>query len=186
MNIYDFDGTIYDGDSSIDFYKYAIHRNKRCLLILPKFFISTILYITKIKNKEYLKSSFYSFVKYIKNIDEIIEDFYKENQHKIKEYYIKQKEPTDIIITAGAEFIIEPFKKALGFKLIGTKVNKKTGKLESKNCHDEEKVKRLKEEGITSCKNFYSDSNSDTPLTKIAEQSYKVKGKEITKWEEVK
>lgn len=182
MNIYDFDGTIYDGDSSIDFFKYSIHRNKKCLLILPKFFISIILYLIKVKDKEYFKSCFYSFVKYFDNIDELIEDFYNTHKSKIKEFYLRQKEPTDIIISAGAEFIIEPFAKNLNFKLIGTKVNKKTGELESKNCHDKEKVNKLKEIGITSCKNFYSDSKSDLPLTLIAKNSYKVKGEEITKW----
>ena len=60
MNIYDFDGTIYDGDSSIDFFKYCIHKNKKCLLILPKFLLSILLYIIKIKDKEYLKSCFYN------------------------------------------------------------------------------------------------------------------------------
>ena len=35
MNIYDFDKTIYDGDSSIDFYKFCVKKNK--LLILNSF-----------------------------------------------------------------------------------------------------------------------------------------------------
>ena len=182
MNIYDFDGTIYDGDSSIDFFKFCIHKNKKCLLILPKFLLSILLYIIKIKDKEYLKSCFYSFLKYFNNIDEIIDDFWKINRSKIKEFYKSQKEPTDIIITAGPEFLIEKISKELNFKLIGTKVNKHTGLLESKNCHDTEKVNRLKELGITSCKNFYSDSNSDLPLTKIATNSFKVKGSVFTRW----
>ena len=35
MNIYDFDKTIYDGDSSIDFYKFCVKKNK--LMILTSF-----------------------------------------------------------------------------------------------------------------------------------------------------
>ena len=69
MNIYDFDGTIYDGDSSIDFYKYCIRVNKKCLLILPKLIVSIVLYLLKIKEKEYLKSVFFFFFKYFENID---------------------------------------------------------------------------------------------------------------------
>ena len=40
MNIYDFDKTIYDGDSSIDFLLFEIKRNKKVFLTLPK----TVLY----------------------------------------------------------------------------------------------------------------------------------------------
>ena len=31
INSYDFDKTIYDGDSSADFYKYCLKRNKKVL-----------------------------------------------------------------------------------------------------------------------------------------------------------
>ena len=34
MNIYDFDGTIYDGDSSIDFFKYSLKKHKNLFLLL--------------------------------------------------------------------------------------------------------------------------------------------------------
>ena len=49
INIYDFDKTIYDGDSSIDFFKYCIKINKKCLRILPKLALAIILYLLKIK-----------------------------------------------------------------------------------------------------------------------------------------
>lgn len=182
MNIYDFDGTIYDGDSSVDFYIYCLKRNKKCLLILPKFALSILLYMIKVKDKEYLKSCFYNYLKYFDDIDKVIDDFWKQNEYKIKDFYKKQKKSTDIIITASPEFLIEKISRYLNFKLIGTKVNKKTGLLESKNCHDIEKVNRLKEIGINSCENFYSDSKSDTPLTKIAKKSFLVKKNIITKW----
>ena len=36
MNVYDFDGTIYDGDSTVDFFLHALKRNPSVLLHLPK------------------------------------------------------------------------------------------------------------------------------------------------------
>lgn len=36
MNVYDFDGTIYNGDSTIDFFLYALKRKPSILLHIPK------------------------------------------------------------------------------------------------------------------------------------------------------
>lgn len=63
LNVYDFDKTIYDGDSSIDFYLFCLKRKKSIILLLPKQVFAMILYKLKIKDKEYFKSQFFSFVK---------------------------------------------------------------------------------------------------------------------------
>lgn len=185
-NIYDFDGTIYDGDSSIDFYKYCIKVNKKCLLILPKLIVSIVFYLLKIKEKEYLKSVFFSFVKYFDNINVVVENFWKLNFKKIKRFYIKQKNSKDIIVSASPEFLLKPIAKKLKFNLIATKIDTKTGKLIGKNCWRIQKVKRLNEYGINKCEKFYSDSLSDIPLSKLAKDSYIVKKNNIIPWNEYK
>ena len=63
INAYDFDKTIYDGDSSIDFYFFCLKRNKRILLCLPVQILGFLLYIFKIKNKTYFKEKAFSFLK---------------------------------------------------------------------------------------------------------------------------
>ena len=35
MNVYDFDKTIYDGDSTIDFYFYCLKKHPKIILCLP-------------------------------------------------------------------------------------------------------------------------------------------------------
>lgn len=35
MNVYDFDKTIYDGDSTADFYMFSLKRHKMILTLLP-------------------------------------------------------------------------------------------------------------------------------------------------------
>ena len=50
MNIYDFDKTIYDGDSSIDFYKFCVKKNKLLILNSFKVLFYYFLYIFKMKN----------------------------------------------------------------------------------------------------------------------------------------
>lgn len=185
INIYDFDDTIYDGDSSIDFFKYSIKKNKKVLLTIPSILFAFVLYMLKIKEKEYFKSKFFSFVKYFDNIEKVVDDFWKGNYYKIKEFYIKCHKDTDIIISASPEFLLKPVSKKYKFKLVGSKVNVKTGKFE-KNCYGEEKVKRLNKLGYKNCNKFYSDSLSDLPLKNISKEAYIVKGNNIINWVDYK
>lgn len=186
INIYDFDETIYDGDSSIDFFKYALSKNKKCFLITPKLIIAIILYLLKIKEKEYLKSIFFSFVKYFDNIDLIVKNFWQLNDKKIKKFYLKQRNKNDIIISASPEFLLKPVAQKYNFQLIATLVDTSTGKIVGKNCYGEEKVNRLIKTGIKQFDKFYSDSLSDTPLSKLAKEAYIVKKEKIIKWSDYK
>lgn len=49
MNVYDFDGTIYNGDSTIDFFLYALKRNPSVLRYLPKQVWGFVLYGIKVQ-----------------------------------------------------------------------------------------------------------------------------------------
>ena len=181
INAYDFDGTIYDGDSSFDFYKYSLKRNKKVLLQIPVQLFGTILYILKIYDKTKFKEKIFSFVKRI-DIDTYVKEFWDINKSKIKKWYIDQKDKTDVIISASPEFLLKPLEKEMDFKVIATKVNKYTGKFESLNCHDYEKIKRYEELYNKRIKRFYSDSiKADKPMLEYAEEAYLVEKDIITK-----
>ncbi len=183
INAYDFDETIYDGDSSVNFYLYSLKRNKSVLLQLPIQIYGTIIYKLRIIDKTKFKEYIFSFLRRIDNVDEYVDDFWKLNKSKIKKWYLDQKDKTDVIISASPEFLLKPLEKDYNFKVIATKVNKKTGKFESKNCHDFEKIKRFEEKyKNTKIKRFYSDSiKADKPMLQYAEEGYLVKKNEITK-----
>jgi len=184
MNVYDFDKTIYDGDSSIDFYLYCLSKNKKCLLIIPSFFFALILYKLKLRNKEYLKSKFFRFVIYFDNIEAEARNFWKNKNFILKDFYLKKHENSDIIISASPEFLLKPMCEHHSFELIATKIDLSTGKLIGKNCHGQEKVERLfNERKMDKINEFYSDSSTDIPLAKIANMAYLVKGNEIIKWD---
>ena len=44
MNVYDFDGTIYDGDSTIDFFFYSLKKKPSLICYLPKQATGFLLY----------------------------------------------------------------------------------------------------------------------------------------------
>lgn len=184
INAYDFDETIYDGDSSVDFYFYCLKRNKKVLLVLPVQLYGVIVYLFHLKDKTYFKEKVFSFLKKIKDVDKYVEDFWEEKETKIKSWYMKQKCKTDIIISASPEFLLKPLEKKLKVKIIATKVNKKNGHFESKNCHDYEKIKRYEQEtgNKKNISKFYSDSiKADKAMFQYAEEAYLVTGNKIQK-----
>lgn len=185
MNIYDFDNTIYDGDSSKDFFKYCLNKNKIILIDIIPICIMLFLYLVKVVEKEKFKSTFFKFLKRIDGNKYVI-DFWRDNEYKIKDFYIKQHEKDDIIISASPYFLLEPIAKKYNFKLIATDMDIETGVIKGYNCYGEEKVKRLKNIGITKCNEFYSDSLSDTPCSKLAKESFVVKGNKLIPWNNYK
>lgn len=188
MNVYDFDKTIYAGDSSIEFYIYSIKKNLLLLRFLPKQLIGGGKFIFGIIDKTEFKSQFFSFLQGISNVDEYLESFWKINISKIKKWYLAQKKEDDVIISASPEFLLKPVCRMLDIKyLIASDVDKTTGMFHGINCYGEEKVRKFREnipEGIIN--RFYSDSVSDIYMAKEAEQAYWVTEDEIVTWEKMR
>lgn len=184
MNIYDFDKTIYDGDSSIDFYKFCVKKNKILILNSFKVLFYYFLYFFKLKNKNDVKEAFFSFMKRINNPEIVISIFFEEYKYKIKKFYLLKNHSKDIIISASPEFLLKPFASYLKVKdLIASDVDICTGKFRKDNCKGKNKVKYLKEKYPKIIVNtVYSDSLSDTPLMNISKNAYIVKGNEIKKY----
>ena len=181
MNAYDFDGTIYDGDSSIDFYLFCLKKNKKVLLSFPRLTIGVILYILTIINKTKMKERIFSFLKHLKDTDLYVEEFWKDHKKKIKPWYLKQKQKSDIIISASPEFLLKPLEEELKVSVIASKVDKTTGKFDGKNCHDYEKIKRFEElYPEKKIKAFYTDSiKADYAMLEYAKEAYLVKKERI-------
>ena len=183
MNVYDFDGTIYNGDSSIDFYFYSLRRNPRVILYLPKQLFAFILYFLKIIDKTRVKEEFFSFVKLI-DIEEFVSGFWNRNRRKIFTWYLEQKTNKDVIISASPEFLLKSICETMGVNcLIASKVSSINGKFSGKNCSGEEKVNRFKEIfGDSIIDSFYSNSEKDLPLARLSKRPYKVIRGKVKKW----
>lgn len=186
MNVYDFDKTIYDGDSTLDFYFFSLKKSPMLIRFLPIQIIGFIKYMFGMYSKLQFKEKFYSFLKGIKDVDSMVELFWNENQDKIKDWYLKSKEESDVIISASPEFLLNNICRRIGIKhLIASEVNKNTGICEGENCYGEEKVLRFKkyfEKG--EIKKFYSDSLSDAPISLMASERYIVTGNNILPWDQ--
>lgn len=185
MNIYDFDKTIYDGDSTKDFYFYCLKKHPKILLTIPCMAWTFFLYILGVKTKTQFKEKMYRFLSCVPDIDGDVNDFWNRNEHKIKKWYKDRKCEDDIIISASPEFLLAPICERIGIKnLIASKVDKKTGIYTGENCWGKEKVRRLYEKFPEAvCDEFYSDSLSDSPLADISGQAHIICGTDIIEWD---
>ena len=183
MNVYDFDGTIYDGDSTVDFFLFALKQKPSLIRFAPKQALGFLLYGVKRIEKTELKEYFFSFLSGI-DAGKLAEDFWKRNSHKIFKWYPERQQPDDILISASPEFLLEPICRQLGIRcLIASRVDVQSGKFAGENCRGAEKVRRLAEEcGVTHIGAFYSDSHSDLPLARIADSAFLIKNGVITQW----
>ena len=183
MNIYDFDKTIYAGDSTAAFLKYSLCRHPGLVRFLPGMGWAAFLYLTHRIEKTQMKERFYRiFTGY--DAEGLLEEFWDKNQHRIFPWYPGQQEETDIVISASPEFLLKPICRRLGIRhLIASRVDPKTGRYTGLNCWGPEKVIRLQQElGHTHCDKFYSDSYSDQPLADIADQAFLIKDGVICPW----
>lgn len=184
MNVYDFDGTIYNGDSSVDFFLYVLRKKPAALFTVPKQLWGFGLYALKKIDKTTLKEYYFSFLSAV-DAEKLAESFWDEREGRIYDWYLKQQREDDMIISASPEFLLRPICSRLGIsRLIASRVDSKSGRFQGKNCHDAEKPKRLEAEyGLTKVDAFYSDSLSDLPMAQIAERAYMVKNGVPVTWE---
>jgi len=186
MNIYDFDDTIFSGDSSVEFIKYSLCKHPFLVLWCGvKGLKECIKYLFKKSNIGLIKSELFSFVKYIKNLDEYMNSYVLRYQNRIKQFYLEQKKDDDVIISASFDFIVRPFCEKLGIKhIIATEYDTKKGCIIGKNNKGKEKIVRFNKIFKNPKVNeAYSDSLSDIPMFEIAKKAYIVKDEELIPYE---
>lgn len=182
VNLYDFDNTIYKGDSSTDFFFYVMMKYPVIVKYIPKIIWNAVLYKLKRRTKTRFKENIFSFLNSVEDVDSLVETFWETHKIYIKDFYKKKKHNNDIIISASPEFLLKPICDELHVKdLIASDVDKHTGKFTGLNCYGREKIKRLnKKYKNVEVIEAYSDSISDTPMLEIADKPYIVKGNRIT------
>ncbi len=185
IDVYDFDGTIYNGDSSIDFFLYAIKKKKSIIKYLPKIFTIMILKCLGLVSTKSFKETFFSFIKEIENLEEYVKEFWKMKREKINKFFLDNisENRKTYVISASPEFLLRPYLSEFkNIKLIATKVDR-NGKINEENCKGQKKVELLKKaEQDFEIENFYTDSSSDLPLVKLSKNSYYIKKGRVKKW----
>ncbi len=181
MNVYDFDGTIFYSDCSIGFALWCMKRHpKLWVTFFPDLIKHLILYKRgKIPNY-LLQRKMFSYLTMIDDFDEQIERYWDKYEKRISAWYLAQKRPDDLIISASPSCIIGPIARRLGVKYMATEFDREFGVFVDNLMYAKEKAKYMIDNGFPMIENFYSDSLADTPLALCAEKAHLVKNKAST------
>ena len=178
IDVYDFDGTIYDGDSTADFVLFCLRRHPGMIAGAPRLAAAAIRLALKRINLTKFKTVLFGEMSRRFSLEEEADAFWKsmKTRAKLGSWFFDTPRDIPIVIaSASPEFELCHAAKILGVEtLIGTRCNMQTGELYGKNCKGAEKIERIREIfGDYEVRAMYTDdAKADGPLLAIAKERY--------------
>jgi len=180
MNVYDFDNTLYDGESIVDMFLFYLRRHPGMVRHAPFMIKGIVDYKRdKITLEQALQKCSRIVERFLRDMRDFEKDaalFWDRHEHRLFPFYKHLQRPDDLIISAGPEVSLREICKRIGVsRYLGTVINQKSQSIDFL-CFGKNKVKvfreRYPDEQID---NFYTDSMSDKPLMDIARHVFLVK-----------
>lgn len=186
MNVFDFDNTIYDGESAFDFFVFCVKKYPRMIKFFPRVISVVILYklcrITRDGLLDRMEKYDAEIIRIAGDINRLVKEFWNKNERKVKPFYLKMQRDDDVIISASFDFLLDEIMRRLGIKnCICSKMDLSSGRV-TQLCFRDEKVRLFKAAyPDAQIDSFYTDSMNDLPMMRLARHSYVVKGNKIKK-----
>lgn len=191
MRVFDFDGTIYDGESLFDLYLYSARHDPKVF----RYIAPVLRYAVKYKlGRATLEQMEYgvgkmtegylaelSRSKRVASVEQLVDDFWDRNYSRIKPWY--QPESDDVILTASFGLTVGKGCRRLGVRnLVASEVDVETMRVTYLNFNTN-KARRFRElygpDAVVD--EFYTDSKFDQPMIDMARHAFMVKGDTITR-----
>ena len=180
MNVYDFDGTIYDGDSTVDFYFHCLRKNPRLIGTLLVNLLDAVRFLAHRLGSKEFKERFLGRILPRIAAGQTVEEFWTTHAMKIKQWYLETRMTDDVVISASPEFLLRPVCDDLGVVLIATDMDICTGAIAGNNIRGDEKVRAFRARfGDVIPDAFFGDSMSDSPMMAISREAYLVRGARV-------
>ncbi len=190
MRVFDFDNTIYKGESAVDFFLFYLKKYPfQVVKYVPPFVSGVAKYkCGKLGIEDVMReygAIFRECCMKFGNIPEAIKEFWDLHERKIKPFYREIQRDEDVILSASPEIVLNEICSRIGIKnIIGSELDIEMGEIHSM-CYKENKIKRFREIfGDIKIDEFYTDSYNDKPFMDISDTVYFVKGSKITKIKE--
>ena len=183
MKVFDFDNTIYDGESSLDFFLYCLKRKKSLVKYMPEVLHKAAKYKAgKIQADEVYAFCGKMLGVFLDNCGEnIVPEFWEVNGKKLKKKFLDMITGDDVIISASPRFLLSGAADMLKTdNIICTEIDEKERRIKFL-CYGKNKIEAFyKAYPDAVIDEFYSDSVYDMPMMKAAEKAYLVKGDKIS------
>ena len=182
MNVYDFDKTIYKGDATVDIYLFAMRKDPKLLLSVPRNALNALRFKLGVLGRSEFKERFLQSFLCRFDAPELSREFWESRRRRIQRWYLEQRKDDDVVISASPEIFLRPICNELGITVIGTEIDS-SGRLAGPNLRGEEKVAAFRDHyGQTIPDAFYSDSLSDLPMMLYARRAYLVLGEHVQEY----
>ena len=186
MRVFDFDGTIYDGESLFDLYLYSARHDPKVF----RYIAPVLRYAVKYKlGRATLEQMEYgvgkmtegyltelSRSKRVASVEQLVDDFWDRYYARIKPWY--QPESDDVILTASFDLTVGEACRRLGVRnLVASEVDVGTMKVTYLN-FSTNKAKRFRElyGPDVVIDEFYTDSKFDQPMIDMARHAFMSRG----------
>jgi phosphoserine phosphatase len=181
MNAFDFDNTIYDGESGIDLFRFYLKRFPDLLSFTPKVLTALTRYklgkITLNEAIELYAPHVEDFLKRLENPENDMREFWDAHQHKIKPFYRILHRPDDLVISASPELELAEICGRLGIKqYLGSIVDKETRRITHFNFRQNKVIYFRQKYPDAEIGTLFTDSFHDRWLMDIAKHVVLVKG----------
>ncbi len=180
MRVFDFDNTIYKGESTFDFAVFVMKKKKSLLRYLPGIVQLLLKYhfckmdVNTFQNKiqEYTQI----FLKNKEMIQDLVDEFWLLHLENIYPHMLKKIHKDDVILTTSPDFLMKGISDILPTnKILTTELDLENGCIKYFNFR-ENKVKNFKRKyGQEKISELYTDSYNDQPLMDIAKHVFLVK-----------
>ena len=184
MNVYDFDKTIFPSDCSVKFAIWCMNRHPHLwLTFFPKAVRNLIRYKKGKMTRARMMLEFFSILR-LRDFDTLIERYWETHEKNISAWYLAQKKPDDLIISASPSCIIEPIARRLGVQYVATEYDREFGVFTDNLMFAKGKARYIIDHDFPVIENFYSDSLADTPIALCAEKAHMVtdKAQKVIDW----
>ena len=182
IDVFDFDGTIYDGDSTVDFLLFCVTKKPWLpVLCFPPLLRAFVRKLSGRFSLTAFKSDLFSVFARRFPLPETAEEFWERERTKKKLgnwFLTKERTLPVVIASASPDFELSPAARLLrADALICTRCDPATGRVVGKNCKSAEKIDRIRAVyGECRVRAMYTDDpKADGPLLSIAEEKYLVR-----------
>lgn len=184
MNVFDFDNTIYDGESFVDLFKMLIKRDPSILRHIPRMVSGVIQYeIGSLRLDEGLAKYSRYVEEYIVRMPDLhatVVEFWDTHIDRIKPFYKTVRSDDDVIVSASPEIMIAEICRRIGVKhFVASEVDEKTGRIINMCFRDNKVTAFRKHYPDARIDALYTDSMHDKPLMDISDKVFLVKGNKV-------
>lgn len=143
-NLYDFDKTVSPHDTGPAFWFFCLKKHPKLLRYLPFQALSLLRYALRLGDKSRMKANSFCFLRDI-NGEQMAVEYWNANYKKIYPFFLPEnRDLPAVVCSASPEFLLKPICDRLGVhKIVGTKMNPKTGEINGLNCKNDEKARRI-------------------------------------------